>query len=65
MLRFLGDFRGTKDGLKKLIDDTRFHRPLMLDVWQFYRAERLYMLQVNATKAVFDRAIQSTLQHSR
>ena len=42
-----GDFRGTKDGLKKLIDDQRFHRPLMLDIWQFYRAERLYLLQAS------------------
>ncbi len=41
-----GDFRGTKQSLRKLVDDERLQRPLMVDVWQFYRAERLYLLQV-------------------
>ncbi len=41
-----GDFRGTKASLKKLVDEDRFQKPLLLDVWQFYRAERLYLLRV-------------------
>ncbi|TRY70692.1 hypothetical protein TCAL_16356 [Tigriopus californicus] len=41
-----GEFRGTKASLKKLIDDERYQGPLMNDIWQFYRAERLYLLQV-------------------
>lgn len=43
---FSGDFRGTKVSLKRLIDEERFQRPLLLDLWQFYRAERLYLLRL-------------------
>lgn len=42
----VGEFRGTKASLKKLIDDERYQGPLMNDIWQFYRAERLYLLQI-------------------
>jgi hypothetical protein len=42
----LGDFRGTKDSLKQLVNDDRFRKPLLRDIWFFYRAERLYLLQV-------------------
>ncbi len=41
-----GDFRGTKQSLKRLVDDDRLQKPLMVDIWQFYRAERLHLLQV-------------------
>ena len=41
-----GDFRGTRDSLKCLIDQERLHKALIIDIWQFYRAERLYLLQV-------------------
>ncbi len=43
-----GDFRGTKQSLRKMVDDERLQRPLMVDVWQYYRAERLYLLQVRS-----------------
>ena len=41
-----GEFRGTKQSLRTLIEDERLQSPLLLDIWQFYRAERLYLLQV-------------------
>ncbi len=41
-----GDFRGTKASLRRMVDDDRFHAPLLRDIWQFYRAERIYLLQV-------------------
>lgn len=41
-----GDFRGTKTSLKKLIHEDRFQKPLLVDIWQFYRAERLYILRI-------------------
>jgi hypothetical protein len=44
--RFSGDFRGTKDSLKKLVSEDRYRKPLLRDIWYFYRAERLYLLQV-------------------
>ena len=43
---FSGDFRGTKDSLKKLVSEDRYRKPLLRDIWYFYRAERLYLLQV-------------------
>lgn len=43
---FQDDFRGTKESLKKLIDDDRHHRSLLQDIWRFYRAERIYLLQI-------------------
>ena len=42
----LGDFRGTKESLKKLINDERCQRPLLVDIWQFHQAEKLYILRV-------------------
>ena len=44
------DFRGTKESLKILAGDDRLRGPLMQDVWHFYRAERLYVLQVRSKK---------------
>uniref|UniRef100_A0A0K2V9Y5 Nucleoporin NUP188 n=1 Tax=Lepeophtheirus salmonis TaxID=72036 RepID=A0A0K2V9Y5_LEPSM len=41
-----GDFRGTRDSLKVLINQEHLQKPLIVDIWQFYRAERLYLLQV-------------------
>lgn len=40
------EFRGTQQSLKDLINDDQKRKPLILDVWQFYRAERLYLLQI-------------------
>ena len=41
-----GDFRGTKESLKKLVNEDRVRKHLLIDIWQFYRAERLYLLKV-------------------
>ena len=41
-----GDFRGTKDSLKNLVNEERVRKHLLIDIWQFYRAERLYLLRV-------------------
>jgi hypothetical protein len=41
-----GDFRGTKDSLKKLVNDERCQKPLLIDIWQFHQAERLYILRI-------------------
>ena len=54
VLTLPGDFRGTKSSLRRLIDDTRFQQPLIRDIYQYYRAERLYLLQ--AVKEVLVRA---------
>jgi len=40
------EFRGTQESLKDLIQDEQKRKPLILDIWQFYRAERLYLLQI-------------------
>ena len=34
-----------QESLKDLIQDEQKRKPLILDIWQFYRAERLYLLQ--------------------
>jgi hypothetical protein len=57
-----GDFRGTKSSLRRLIDDPRFQLPLIRDVWQFYRAERLYLLQ--AVKEILVRAEDHNHPHT-
>ena len=43
---FTGDFRGTKDSLKKLVNDERCQKPLLNDIWQFHQAEKLYNLRI-------------------
>ena len=45
-LMILGDFRGTKESLKKLVNDERCQKPLMIDIWHFHQAEKLYNLRV-------------------
>ena len=40
------EFRGTSESLKDLLNHDHQVKPLLLDIWQFYRAERLYLLQV-------------------
>ena len=40
------EFRGTSESLALLLKEDAQARPLLLDIWQFYRAERLYLLQV-------------------
>ena len=40
------EFRGTSESLAGLMKEDSQARPLLLDIWQFYRAERLYLLQV-------------------
>jgi len=40
------EFRGTLNSLSTLIKDDQKRKPLILDIWQFYRAERLYLLQI-------------------
>lgn len=40
------EFRGTSESLKDLLKHDQQVKPLILDIWQFYRAERLYLLQV-------------------
>ena len=40
------EFRGTSESLARLMKEDSQARPLLLDIWQFYRAERLYLLQV-------------------
>ena len=46
MMHFVGEFRGTKQSLKELINEDRNQPALLVDIWQFYRAERLHLLQV-------------------
>ena len=44
---YLGtEFRGTSESLADLLKHEGQVKPLILDIWQFYRAERLYLLQV-------------------
>ena len=50
---FSGDFRGTKDSLKKLVSEDRYRKPLLRDIWYFYGAERLYLLQVRNSCSPF------------
>ena len=57
-----GEFRGTKASLRSLIDDHRFQQPLIRDIYQYYRAERLYLLQ--AVKEVLVRANAGAHPHS-
>jgi len=40
------EFRGTSESLADLLKHEGQVKPLILDIWQFYRAERLYLLQV-------------------
>eukprot|EP00092_Neocalanus_flemingeri_P011668 GFUD01012572.1.p1 GENE.GFUD01012572.1~~GFUD01012572.1.p1 ORF type:complete len:1697 (+),score=556.35 GFUD01012572.1:89-5179(+) len=40
------EFRGTSESLADLLKHEGQVKPLMVDIWQFYRAERLYLLQV-------------------
>ena len=58
-----GEFRGTKSSLRRLIDDSRFQQPLIRDIYQYYRAERLYLLQ--ALKEVLVRADAVAVAHPR
>eukprot|EP00095_Tigriopus_kingsejongensis_P005661 maker-scaffold209_size256900-snap-gene-1.27 protein:Tk05661 transcript:maker-scaffold209_size256900-snap-gene-1.27-mRNA-1 annotation:"nucleoporin nup188 homolog" len=58
-----GEFRGTKVSLKKLIDDERYQGPLLNDIWQFYRAERLYLLQI--IKEILAHASHSEHPHQK
>ncbi len=32
--------------MKKLVNDERCQKPLLCDIWQFYQAERLYILRI-------------------
>ena len=40
------EFRGTSDSLADLLKNESQVKPLLVDIWHFYRAERLYLLQV-------------------
>ena len=40
------EFRGTSASLATLLKEESQARPLLLDIWHFHRAERLYLLQV-------------------
>jgi len=40
------EFRGTMQSLKEFLKEEDNTLPLLLDIWQFYRAERLYLLQI-------------------
>lgn len=40
------EFRGTSESLALLLKNDIQSKPLLLDIWQFYRAERLYLLQI-------------------
>ena len=40
------EFRGTSDSLSDLLKNESQVKPLLVDIWHFYRAERLYLLQV-------------------
>ena len=42
------EFRGTSESLADLLKNESQVKPLIVDIWHFYRAERLYLLQVNA-----------------
>ena len=46
LYKITGDFRGTKDSLKKLVNDERCQKPLLNDIWQFHQAEKLYTLRI-------------------
>ena len=70
MIYLTGDFRGTKESLKKLVNEDRVRKHLLIDIWQFYRAERLYLLKVikeilshaNNTKHKHQKTFQSVLE---
>ena len=40
------EFRGTSESLADLLKNESQVKPLIVDIWHFYRAERLYLLQV-------------------
>ena len=40
------EFRGTSESLSDLLKNESQVKPLLVDIWHFYRAERLYLLQV-------------------
>lgn len=40
------EFRGTSNSLSDLLKNESQVKPLLVDIWHFYRAERLYLLQV-------------------
>ena len=40
------EFRGTSESLAELLKNESQVKPLIVDIWHFYRAERLYLLQV-------------------
>ena len=40
------EFRGTSESLADLLKNETQVKPLIVDIWHFYRAERLYLLQV-------------------
>ena len=42
------EFRGTSESLAELLKNESQVKPLIVDIWNFYRAERLYLLQANA-----------------
>ena len=42
------EFRGTSDSLLELLKNETQVKPLIADIWHFYRAERLYLLQVSS-----------------
>jgi len=64
------EFRGTSASLADLLKHEGQVKPLMVDIWQFYRAERLYLLQVlkevlthhndadNETREVFEKVFE-------
>ena len=56
-----GDFRGTKDSLKKLVNEDRYRKPLMTDIWHFYRSERLYLLKT--TKEIMTKTWKEGSKH--
>jgi len=45
-----GDFRGTKKSLSLVIASEHLHKPFLMDIWRFYRSERLYLLQVRYSR---------------
>ena len=64
------EFRGTSDSLADLLKNETQVKPLIADIWHFYRAERLYLLQVlkevitnhnnedHENKAVFEKVFE-------
>ena len=65
------EFRGTSDSLADLLKNETQVKPLIADIWHFYRAERLYLLQVlkevitnhnnedHENKAVFEKVFEN------